>query len=221
MLLGLIRDPSQILSDPLGFMLALLEIVISLAVAITVHEFSHGYIAYKLGDSTAQRSGRLSFNPLAHLDPVGTLMLFLVGFGWGKPVPVNPYYLKYGPRTGMALVGLAGPASNLVFGAAVGAIIMLVPPFPEETILAYIVFYNVLLAVFNFIPIPPLDGSNILMGILPRGLAISYSRIQRWGPAILIMVVLLDQFAHTGILTYVMRYPINFFTRLFMGEALF
>ncbi|MBI4332277.1 MAG: site-2 protease family protein [Chloroflexi bacterium] len=191
---------------------------IALTVAITVHEFSHGYIAHRLGDDTARRAGRLSFNPLAHLDPLGTIMLFVVGFGWGKPVPVNAYYLKYGPRTGMALVGLAGPASNLAFAALLGGLISVIPPFAAE-LPVYIVLYNIVLAVFNLIPLPPLDGSNILRGILPYNLAVSYSRLERFGPAILIIIILIDNITRAGILWRVLRYPINFLLNLFVGQS--
>ncbi len=215
----LLRMWGLLRTDPLDFFRILIFTAIALAIAITVHEFSHGLIASLLGDNTAKAKGRLSLNPLAHLDPIGTIMLFVIGFGWGKPVPVNPYYLRYGARSGMALVSLGGPISNLLFAAIFGITVRIMPD-PFALLFYYIMFFNIILGMFNLIPLPPLDGFNILLGILPHNVAASFARIERYGPAILILIVLLDSFTGIGILWNAIRLPVNFFSHLFIGESL-
>ena len=151
----------------LGSPESLIAAALILLVALPFHEFSHALAAYRLGDSTARFMGRLTLNPFAHLDPLGAILILLVGFGWAKPTPYNPYNLR-GGKTGEAIVALAGPVSNLVL--AIAAAIPLryiyetgieVPELVTYT-LGTFVFFNVLLAVFNFIPVPPLDGSKLL-----------------------------------------------------------
>ncbi len=185
------------------------EIIISLLVsimtilpALTIHEWAHGFMAYKLGDSTAKADGRLSLNPLDHLDPIGSLLLLLVGFGWAKPVPVNTRHFKK-PRRDFALVSLAGPLSNficalisaIVFGSLFGiclkagaseAILLVVSMFLQASVI-----YNVGLGLFNLIPLPPLDGSNILLCILPNHLASKYARLRYYTHYIFIALILL------------------------------
>lgn len=207
-----------LLRRPELFLLTLVTTSIALLLAITVHEFSHALVAHNLGDPTARHQGRLSLNPLVHLDPLGTLMLFLVGLGWGKPVPVNPYYLRRGPRTGMALVGAGGPGSNLLLAWLVALLLRYVSAVQSGYIadlLLIIVLYNVLLAVFNLIPVAPLDGFNIALGVLPRDLAYPLARTQRFGPGILLGIVLLVSF--TGILSEVVRW----ITSLLLGQPFF
>jgi Zn-dependent protease len=145
----------------------LIAAALILLVALPFHEFSHALAAYRLGDSTARFMGRLTLNPFAHLDPLGAILILLVGFGWAKPTPYNPYNLR-GGKTGEAIVALAGPLSNLVLAVAAAiplryifATGMDVPDVVTYT-LGIFVFFNVLLAVFNFIPVPPLDGSKLL-----------------------------------------------------------
>jgi Zn-dependent protease len=172
--------------------------------ALTIHEFAHGYVAYTLGDPTARANGRLTLNPLKHLDPIGTLAFFFINFGWAKPVPVNPYYFK-NPRKDMLWVALAGPATNLTI-AVLSAIIAkfavlmvsILPPtaitisllYPVIEMLVASVWINLVLCIFNFLPIPPLDGSRILAGLLPEHLARSYASIERYGFIILIFLML-------------------------------
>jgi len=192
---GLLSILSQ---NPLLFIV----MAVSLLLSITIHEFSHAYVANKLGDSTAKNLGRMSLNPLAHLDPLGTLTLLLVGFGWGKAVPVNYYNLKT-PKRDAALISLAGPASN--FAMAIGLTVTLkiieliissntsfvtVSTMSIMSTFVYpIILYNLVLGVFNLIPVEPLDGFKIVNGILPPKLAVQWVQLAPYGLYILILLV--------------------------------
>lgn len=174
-------------------MLDLMELLVSVPavlIAITFHEFSHGYAAHLLGDPTPKNQGRLTLNPIPHLDPLGTLMLLVAHFGWAKPVQVNPFYFKGDRQRGMLLVSLAGPFSNLVLALFVAILYNL---FDVSGYLALFLFLllsiNVYLAIFNLIPIPPLDGSKILLGLLPRHMHEYIYKIEAYGPIILILLV--------------------------------
>ena len=136
--------------------------------ALVFHEFSHGWVAYKLGDPTAKHQGRLTLNPIAHLDPFGSLMILFVGFGWAKPVPVDSRYLA-NPRVDMMKIAFAGPASNLLLALISGILIRLTGYMgPLTSMLILFTQINISLAVFNMIPIPPLDGSQIFSGLMIR-----------------------------------------------------
>ena len=154
---------SLLLNDPVTFIL----LSIPLLYSIIIHELAHGWVAYKMGDPTAKLLGRLSLNPLKHLEPVGTLMLFVFGFGWAKPVPVNFSNLRDG-RKGFVFVSAAGIVANTLLAFTAFLLNRLLSP-PPSGILAPLLFYmaqvNIMLAAFNLIPIPPLDGSKILMGV--------------------------------------------------------
>lgn len=172
----------------------LIELLVSVPavlIAITFHEFSHGYAAHLLGDPTPKNQGRLTLNPLPHLDPLGTLMLLVAHFGWAKPVEINPYYFKGNRQRGILLVSLAGPVSNLILALAVAILYNL---FGVTGYLALFFFMllsiNVYLAIFNLIPVPPLDGSKILIGLLPRRMHEYVYKIEAYGPIILILLVL-------------------------------
>jgi len=206
-----------LIDDPAAFLLLIAIVGFSLLIAITLHEFSHAMMANRLGDPTAKRLGRLSLNPIRHLDPLGTLMLFLVGFGWGKPVPINPNYFRMNPRRGMAISALAGPLSNFALAALLGVLVRVGvvdwhspwswPFYPFASwdaswvaadIIGYVILLNLILGVFNLIPIPPLDGFNIAVGILPRRQAEAVARLQQYGPLLLLLLVFLGYF--TGFL---------------------
>ncbi len=178
-----------------GFNLETLLITVpAILVAVTVHEFAHALIADRLGDSTARLLGRLSLNPIVHLDLLGTILFILAGFGWAKPVPVNPRNFANW-RQGMILVAAAGPLANitvvfllgLVFqlGLTVGAPMLLV-----QIVLATIRI-NAILAIFNLLPVPPLDGSKILSGLLPPAQAVAYDRLATYGPILLFALIFL------------------------------
>lgn len=142
--------------------------LLSLIVAITIHEFFHAFIADKLGDPTPRSLGRLTLNPLKHLDPIGTIALIFLGFGWGKPVPIDPYNFKK-PRRDEALVSLAGPASNLILALVVSLLVKFIPlNYVSLLMLSSLIQLNVILAVFNLLPLPPLDGSKIFLSLLPN-----------------------------------------------------
>ena len=145
-----------------------LIIVVAIIFALAVHEFFHAWMAYYLGDNTAKDQGRLTINPLVHLDPFGTILLFIVGIGWGKPVPFNPYNLR-NQKWGPALVALAGPASNFGMAVIVGLILRFIEiPNPYFVFfLSFFVWINLILGVFNLMPIPPLDGSYIFFTLFP------------------------------------------------------
>jgi Zn-dependent protease len=211
-----------LLENPAAFVRLAVLVIFSLLTAITVHEFSHALLATLLGDSTARRLGRLSLNPLKHLDPTGTVLILVAGFGWGKPVPVNHHNLSRGPL-GMSIVAAAGPLSNFVLAFLVaipvklGLLVWSSPSLTRPTlvmsgglreglsdIVALVILFNLLLGVFNLIPLAPLDGSKVLGGLLPRHWAASYERFQQYGPVILIGIVLMDAVFNLGILWGVM-----------------
>lgn len=183
--------------------------VVAIVIAISVHEFSHAACAYWLGDPTAKYEGRLTLNPLAHLDLWGTLLLLFVGVGWGKPVPFNPYNLK-NQRYGPALVALAGPASNLVLVVVFSLILRFIYPLTGlgmenalYSLLALLIFINAILMVFNLIPIPPLDGSKLLMAVLPSSLDNVKIFLQRYGFFLLILLFFLGRGLLVGLFSFV------------------
>lgn len=205
---------------------ALFFTVIPIAILVLLpmlvfHEVSHGWVAYKLGDDTAKSLGRLTWNPLAHLDRVGSLMLLLVGIGWAKPVPVNPYRLGMDPRKGMAIVGAAGPLSNFLMASIASILFRLdildlpasysVASFSNllAIVILFVVQINVILGVLNTLPVPPLDGFKIVAGLLPQKYAISFTRMERYAPQAFLILVLFIFF--TGFLWRIVAFVVNIF----------
>jgi Zn-dependent protease len=198
-----------------------LVIVAAVAIlAITFHEAAHGYVAWKFGDPTAYQQGRVSFNPFRHIDPFGTVVLPLILFiasgwilGWAKPVPVNPSRLK-SPRRDMVFVAAAGPGINLALAVVSAAILSALgganaePEFLRK-LLSFSIYFNVLIGVFNLIPIPPLDGGRIAVGVLPGSLAFPLARLEPYGMWIVIGILLI-----VPLVTYQLGSEINLFTAL-------
>ena len=195
----------------------LLLLVPVLIFALCFHEFAHAWVAYKLGDPTAKQSGRLTLNPLVHLDPMGSLMILIIGFGYAKPVPVDARYLK-NPRTDMMKVAFAGPAANLLL-AFVGGTIIRAHIVGGSLILMLYLFtqINIMLAVFNMIPIPPLDGSQIFSGLMVRKNPNLVMKLQMYGPQILFGLILIGYLTEISPLWWAMSPFVNFFLFLFAG----
>lgn len=176
----------------------LIYTVPAVLIAISMHEFAHGYVSYKLGDPTPKQSGRLSLNPFRHLDLVGTLCLMFFHFGWAKPVRVNPYYYK-NRKKGMLMVALGGPFMNFIISFVslfiMGIIIKVTGGYAGDiavfifNLLSYIVIINLGLGVFNLIPVPPLDGSKVVGAVLPEDKYFKYMQYERYGYIILLVLL--------------------------------
>lgn len=196
--------------------------------AITIHEFFHGWTADRLGDPTARMAGRLTLNPLAHLDPIGTLMLLIVHFGWARPVPVNPYNLR-NPKKDIIWVSLAGPAANFATAFLCGLVIRTLNIVPADfgmdtpvigillRMLVYGLVINLILAFFNLIPLPPLDGSKILLGILPRQYEHQFAQLERMGPFILMGLIFFSYLFGLNIFGAIFMPLVRIFSLLFAG----
>ncbi len=222
----------------LGF--DLIYLLIALLVGLTVHEASHALVATWLGDPTPKKMGRLSLNPFAHLDPFGSLMILIVGLGWGKPVQIDAEKLKPGPRVGMALVAIAGPISNLLLASVLSVPLRLhwvslladirIPldflplGYPAVYVgigplLMWVIWLSLTLAFFNLIPLSPLDGSRLWQIILPTRWYYQVARFELIGLAVVIALVLSDRFFGTNILVRILFPPIGWLWRVLLGIA--
>jgi len=190
-------------------------LVISMVVALTIHELAHGWTAFQLGDDTAKRAGRLTLNPLKHLDPLGTLMILFAGFGWAKPVPFDPYAVTRRTPAGVMLVAAAGPIANLLMAIvasipfqtgllnsalASGGLLLYARPF-----LATFIYLNLILLFFNLLPVSPLDGEKVLTYFLPPSGQATMARLRPYGPMLLILLMV----AGRGIFNVVIGTPVN------------
>jgi len=218
-----------------GDALSMAATLVGLVIAITVHECAHAWMANQLGDPTARYLGRISLNPLVHLDPMGSVMIVLTsligtGIGWGKPTPVNPSRLRYGSRLGNAIVSLAGPVSNilvgLVFGLALRLAFMATLPNWAYDVLFALVSTNIIIAMFNLMPIPPLDGFAVLLGLISlipgRGAWNVYqwlSSLQRYGAFLLLGVIFLLPFLGLNVVSWWVVPPARLFLRLVVGAG--
>ncbi len=186
-----------LINDPVQFLVAIMMLIVPLLISITFHEWSHGYVAYKFGDPTPKLFGRLTLNPFAHLDPLGTLMLFIIGIGWAKPVPINTLNIE--SRTKQMLVALAGPLSNLLLAIVFTLVSVCISLFykgPVTDIIALmhitvtvVIKINLILAIFNMLPIPPFDGSRVLAWMMPDRLAEKYLSLEPYGIAIAFLIL--------------------------------
>ncbi len=199
--------------------------------SLTVHEVCHGWIADRFGDPTARATGRLTLNPIAHLDPIGTILLFIAHFGWAKPVMVNPYNLR-NPKKDMIWISLAGPGANFLLALVAGIALRILMAFGSlnvsgllgSSILAILILtlqINLALGIFNLIPIPPLDGSKVLYGLLPYDMEHHYLWLERYGMVILLALFVLDSFTPFKILSLILWLPANLLSYLFAGRSLF
>jgi Zn-dependent protease len=222
----------QLLRGPITneVIISLVALAIALVLGISVHEFSHAAAATWLGDSLPRQQGRLTLAPLAHLDVMGSLMFVIAGFGWGKPVQYNPYALRAGPRTGPAIVSAAGPLSNVILAVLFALPTRLVVLWltngsgffsaqtPQAaltllTLLQGIVYFNLILSFFNLIPIFPLDGFTILLGLLPPSMADAFEQTRQWGMFLLFALVFLGG----NVLGVIIYQPVDTLTQLLIG----
>lgn len=198
----------ELAENPAALLVYAAASLVAIFTGLAFHEFSHAWAANELGDNTAARTGRLTLNPLAHLDPIGSVLVLLFGFGWAKPTPVNPWRLRGGPRRGSAIVSFAGPASNFFFAALAalplklglvetryGYIETIIERGSGEDFLWLFLFFiisiNILLGIFNLVPIPPLDGFKVAVGLLPKDAARALERIEPYGPGILMTFIMI------------------------------
>lgn len=208
-----------LVSNPVAFFAQ----AVALIIGITVHEFSHAFAATLQGDPTPQRQGRLTLNPLKHLDPLGTIFLLVAGFGWGKPVQFDPRFLK-NPRLGPVIVGLAGPAANLLLVVVFGILLrvlalsgVITPESGVFTLFSALLLMNLVLLVFNLIPIPPLDGSKLLLALLPtsaRGVKIW---LERYGTFLLFGLLIVDALSPFSFLGWLFQSLIDFTVSIVFG----
>jgi len=213
----------------------LTQIVIQLPIlliTLTIHEFSHGYVAYLLGDDTAKRAGRLTLNPISHIDPFGLIMLFIARIGWAKPVPINPYNFQNYKRD-TAITAAAGPISNFIMAILLSLIFKVIKVADPDIMyqasamsqfwlgmLLYAILINLALGLFNLIPIPPMDGSKILGGFLSDEAYYRYTAKEKQGVRILMIIFMLSFVFRIPLISYIIMPPLIFFLKLLTGITL-
>lgn len=207
----------QLLSiSPILFVVAFVGLVL----AVTIHEFAHAFAADKLGDPTPRLQGRLTLNPLAHLDPLGTLLIVLIGFGWGRPVQFDPYNLK-NPRKDAALISLAGPLSNIIIATVLSLLLKVTNiPFSPLSFLSlvieYFIRFNVTLAIFNLVPVYPLDGEKIVTGLLAKKEAYVYERFMHQYGMFILLFMIFPLLGGSSLITIIIQPIINVVMNLFL-----
>ena len=216
---------SEFQQDPIATTLFIGIIIIAIVVAVTIHEFSHAIVADQLGDFTARKLGRVTLKPSAHLDPMGSIIFLVAGFGWGKPVPVVQNNIKkLNPQIGLALISLVGPGSNFIFSLLL-AILIRFELIPNSVLnidlVASFIFIlinvNILLCVFNLLPLPPLDGFKVILGILPSRFSNSLSQMERYGAIPLFGILILDMtFSSINIFGTLIGTPVGFTLELML-----
>ncbi|MFC1898040.1 site-2 protease family protein [Candidatus Cloacimonadota bacterium] len=213
----------------------LTQIVIQLPIlliSLTIHEFSHGYVAYLLGDDTAKRAGRLTLNPISHIDPLGLIMLFIARIGWAKPVPINPYNFQDYKRD-TAITAAAGPAANFSLAIILALVFNFIKKVNPDimynagefsqfmlSMLLYAILINLALGLFNLIPVPPMDGSKILGGFLSDEAYARYTAKERKGAQILMIVLVASYVLRLNLIGAIIMPPLNFFLKLLTGITL-
>lgn len=207
----------------------LISRILTLIIALTVHEFAHAFVADRFGDSTPRVNGRLTLNPLKHLDVMGSLMLLVAGFGWAKPVPVDPYTLRSRSASAFMWVSLAGPGSNLLLALIAGTLLRLrvVPwiassstflPSAAEFLFTFLTI-NLLLMLFNLIPLSPLDGEKVLSYLLPPRLQLGYARLQPYGPLLLMALLFVLPLVGVDIIDWIISPALIGLQKLILGVA--
>lgn len=230
---------SDLINEDFGLFLVLVAAtLVALLIGIAFHEFCHAFAADQLGDTLPARQGRVTLNPLAHLDPAGTLLMVLIGFGWGKPVQFNPFGLRVSPKTATLVVSLAGPLSNFLAAGLLALPIKLgwvpyISPFSSSRFLLLLdtreeyiglfltgaVYLNCILGVFNLIPIHPLDGFKVAIGILPDDLSAEFAKLAQYGPAILMALIALPFLTGYSPLSDIMRPTVSWLVEAFTGTG--
>ena len=229
--------------EPLALLILLAAFAASLLVGLVLHETAHAWVADRLGDPTPRRAGRLTLNPMRHLDPLGSALIFFVGFGWARPVPVDPSLAGGNVKRNMALIAFAGPATNLAVAGIAGLPIKLgLLPFhqpfvptgwaarssaiwtesPQDLLGLFfgtVVLLNVILAIFNLLPLAPLDGFRVAAGLLPFDLSRQFARLEPWGPGVLLVLIFLPLVGGPSLLFGVLSPFIEFLLRVFVERA--
>ena len=207
----------------MSFVNKLVYLLPGVILALTFHEYAHGMVARFRGDDTAYRAGRLTLNPIAHLDPIGTLLLLFAGFGWAKPVPVNAMNLA-NPKKDMVWVALAGPVANMILALLIAIAIRIIFVFQISIgsfliVLIYAFQINLVLAAFNLIPIPPLDGSKIVSGLLPLDKQLKFDQAMEKGPLILMIILVIGSFTNIHIFSMIISPWISLWSKLMLGSV--